>query len=172
MENKLHILLDSDGVLANFVDGALEAHGRSSDGHDSIIQWDIADLWGITDEEFWKPLRGRDFWYNLKPYPWAKEMVTKIKERGLEMTIATSPSSDTECTGAKLEWLHDNLGIKMKDVMVGSKKWLMAKGNMLIDDSNANCDKFINNGGSALVFPQPWNNGIGDWEFIIELASK
>jgi hypothetical protein len=42
---------------------------------------------------------------------------------------------------------------------MGSPKFLCAKpDNILIDDSDKNCNSFIKAGGKAILVPQPWNN--------------
>ena len=62
-------LLDIDGVLADFQGAACRAHGRSSPwvGRAANGVWDMAELWGIAEDEFWAPLCGREFWAALQP---------------------------------------------------------------------------------------------------------
>lgn len=49
--------------------------------------------------------------------------------------------------------------------MLGEHKHLFAKrGSLLIDDNEAAVRKFREHGGSAILFPQPWNSlgGVDD----------
>lgn len=151
-------LLDCDGVLCDFVSGALAAHGRSHDGHDSVRSWNFFESWGISALEFYDKIAGYDFWFNLKPYDWAALLVDEI---GFDnFVISTAPTMDPTCVEAKLDWLFHHFKIPMSNVMIGSRKELMAKsGLVLIDDSPKNVEKFREHGGNALLFPQPWNGG-------------
>lgn len=155
----MHILLDCDGVLADFVGAAAEVHGKSPD----ILAWDFWIEWGLEPEEFWAPLATRDFWLGIKPYHWANELLEGLREVG-DVTICTAPMHlNTEvCVGAKLDWLESYFGIRPEDVLLTRKKWLCAsKNTVLIDDSDDNVGQFWRAGGSAILFPQPWNGSAG-----------
>jgi hypothetical protein len=155
----LEILLDCDGVLADFVTSAARVHGKSP----KILSWDFWEQWGISPEEFWAPLATRDFWLGLEPYKWATEFLGALKQLG-PVTICTAPMHlNTEiCVGAKLDWLESYFGIRPEDVMIGRKKYLMASpSRVLIDDSDENVGLFWQHGGSAILFPQPWNLSAG-----------
>lgn len=154
----MQILADMDGVIVDFVSAALAAHGRN-EPHDSVTTWDFwKDQWGMSSSEFWSKCRGYDFWFGLKPYPWAKEFYESLKSLG-EVTITTAPSMDPDCIRAKIDWLNHHLGVHPSDVMCGQKKWLMARNGLLIDDSPENCLQFKLKKGSVVMFPQPWNAG-------------
>lgn len=168
----MEILLDCDGVLADFVTASIEAHGRS-DTHDQIDSWDyFRDGWGMSPVEFWTALRGRDFWTDIRPYPWIAEFHKKLQELGT-VTILTSPCDDTECASGKAIWLDKHLGIRPSATMIGSRKELLAKSkHLLIDDSESNVNKFRDAGGHAILFPQPWNSGLGDWRTVLETTTE
>lgn len=155
----MHILLDCDGVLANFTQASIDAHGRQ-ESHDDIRTWDyFTDEWGMSPEEFWSKCRGYDFWRNIQPYEWAQSVIDLIRAKDLTFTILTAPSNDSECVQAKLDWLDHHFSIPIADVMVGQKKHLLANPEaILIDDSRANVDAFIRSGGKAALFLQPWNS--------------
>lgn len=153
---KRTVLLDLDGVLCSFCDGALKAHGRP-EKHDDIKQWNFFEAWGMTAQQFYDGIRGYDFWFNLEPYPWAVDMFRKIKER-FPCVIATAPCEDEECASGKYAWLKKHLSVGVSDVMMGSKKHLMAHPlHILIDDSPSGIAAFQAAGGIALGFKQPWN---------------
>lgn len=161
-------LLDCDGVLCDFVTGSIKAHNISGYTHDDVKHWSFFEDWGMSATEFFDGVKGYDFWFNLEPYPWAHKFVETL---GLDnFVITTSPTMDPECVQAKLDWLYKHFNILMTNVMVGSRKELMAKSGMtLIDDSLSNVAKFKLHGGNALLFPQPWNGGEGNWETILEM---
>lgn len=166
-----NILLDVDGILADFFGAALVAHGRA----DLVTrwpkgEWDMAKVMGITEEAFWAPLDNYAFWVSVPMYTGADEFVADL-ERIAPVTFCTSPSMSPESYMAKVAWLRDNIGAKT-NIMLGGRKWLMAKpGNVLIDDYERNVEKFRAAGGPAVLFPRPWNRGIcaGDeYEFAVD----
>jgi len=147
----MNILVDCDGVLANFVKASLAAHGRRETEAD-CRRYDYYLDWPISTTQFLSKVRGYDFWFGMEEYPWARELLRRIGD----YTISTKPSVDRECGVGKFDWLRQR-GVKIGDVMVGRKKWLMAPGSLLIDDHEMNCVEFRAAGGKAIVFPQPWN---------------
>lgn len=151
-------LLDCDGVLCDFVSGAIEVHRIPNYKHDDVKHWDFFQDWGMSADEFYNWCRGYEFWFNLKPYDWARGLVEEI---GLDnFIISTAPTMDPTCVQAKLDWLYHHFKIPMTNVMVGSRKELMAKAGLtLIDDNPKNVEKFKEHGGNAILFPQPWNGG-------------
>lgn len=152
------ILLDMDGVLADFVGGALKAHGieRFNSLH-WPPQWDMATELGISDDEFWAPIHdgGAEFWRQLEPLPWAQELWDGCAALG-SITISTSPSRDYESRKGKLDWLAQHFDANV-GCYFGRDKWLMARHGILIDDSDANVQRFCEKGGQAVLFPRPWN---------------
>jgi len=151
------ILCDVDGVLADFYNAALEAHGATEDDIPAGV-WDIAGPLGLTDAEFWKPIDNYEFWNGLDQYPYAKVLLEMLGKYGT-ITFATSPSYSKDCYAAKVSWLHREVGAT-NNMMLGSRKYLMAKpGVILIDDNEKNCQDFEDAGGRAILFPCRWNKG-------------
>lgn len=161
-----NILLDCDGVLADFVSASLKIHKRL-EKHRDIKKFNFYTDWGMSSEEFWEPLRGSFFWENLRPYPWSAQFLRELKLHG-DITIVTSPSTDPECCTGKMKWLERNFNFSPTDIVVGSKKWLLAGNGILIDDSQDNANRFRQNGGLAILFPQSWNSATGNWETVID----
>ncbi len=150
-------VLDCDGVLADFVSATLIAHGRP-ETHCDIASWNYFDDWGMSTEEFWAKCSGYEFWRDLDPYPWAHDFLGYIKSSHDEFVICTAPSNDPSCVAAKIDWLAEHFKIKISDIFVGQKKYLLAgPGRHLIDDNIHNCRAFVEAGGQASIFRQPWN---------------
>ena len=169
----MNILLDCDGVLADFVSASIRVHGQSL-AHDEVTDWEYFREWGLSSNQFWKPLRGREFWYEqIKPYPWAPELLSKLSALG-DVTILTAPSADPECPAAKIEWLGDRLGIGMDQILVGRRKYLCARpDSVLIDDSHRTVARFKEWGGHAIEFPQPWNSSTCvDWRDVVSQVAE
>lgn len=154
------IYLDMDGVIANFVDAALEVHSDRSGvlTHNDITDWHMEEWLGITVEEFWKPLNNYDFWrYDVKPYSYAETLFDVCSAYG-EVYICTSPTLFTGCVTAKLDWLTTFFGWGVDRVITMGHKELLAKpGTCLIDDRKSSVFKFQEAGGFGIVFEQPWS---------------
>jgi 5'(3')-deoxyribonucleotidase len=155
----MKIYLDIDGVLADFVSGAFKAFGRED------MTWppnasDISEVLGVSMKDFYKRLEdlGEDFWFNLEKYPWSDRLVAELQKIG-DVYLVTSPTLDPHCASGKMMWIRKHYPALYADkvILMRSKEMLKAKGNVLIDDSVANCTAFIKVGGWAMMFKQPWN---------------
>lgn len=155
------LLLDMDGVLVNFVDGIISSFGIEAK-HDDWASWNYHKELGFTDEQMWAPTREAGWWEALNPYPWAGELVEYLRSSGFKVIFCTSPSTDSKCPMEKVNWLrkHGLMDHGKNDYQMGPMKELNAmSGAILIDDSDANVEKYQNAAGKAILFPQPWNNG-------------
>lgn len=147
------IFLDMDGVLVNFTEGADRVHGRKLDW----TKWSG----GIENpNDFWGPINEcPDFWKNLEPYPWATDLILGIHALvGYEgLFIATSPAAEP-CSTDKILWIakrsHQLAG---RTIITRHKHLLAGPGRILIDDSDNNLHKWVEHGGLAIPFHQPWN---------------
>lgn len=166
-----NILLDCDGVLADFVTGVLIMHGRA-ETHDDIRNWNFYKEWGMSDEKFWEPTKGVGFWDSLPVYPWAEHLYESLSELA-KVTIVTSPSDCPYASAGKTKWLKRNFGIKPKNIFIGGRKELMARPDaLLIDDYPVNIENFAMAGGLTILFPQPWNGGDGDYVTVLDEAER
>ncbi len=110
--------------------------------------------------EFWT-LFGEDFWVNL---PVSSEMIHfidwTVTAVGLKnVYILTSATGAAGCLEGKRKWVMKNLGSNWLGRLITCKdKFVCAnKHSILIDDSQANVDKFRDHGGHAIMVPRPWN---------------
>ncbi len=159
------ILLDVDGVLANFVDSAFKAHGIDPESVTERNSWQINEWKGVdmSMEDFWKGIDYPDhtslnFWSTLKPYSWLRPLVDMCMTKSEDVYISTSPSRNPMCRAGKATWIRSYIPELYYRTMIGSHKYLMANDKtVLIDDSDSNVKKFRERGGHAITFPQPWN---------------
>lgn len=155
------IMLDKDGVLADFVSAAMKVCGLKYDPD----QWPkgvygMEQVTGLPESEIWDRIHscGSAFWANLKPYPWALHLVTELQKLD-DVTIATVPSPDPSSYAGKIRWLKRH-GLFNLPSMLGRQKWLLSgPGRILIDDSELNLKLWQQYGGESVLFPQPWNHG-------------
>jgi 5'(3')-deoxyribonucleotidase len=153
------IFIDLDGVLADFISAAFEAHGSRYDEETyPKLQWSIATVLGITEDEFWAKIDATEpnFWPNIKPYPWLKQLVYECHCAGAKPIFLSAPSLHPSCHYGKRQWMDKHLaGYEM--VLCKSKHYMAAPGRVLIDDNDGNVEKWRANGGIGILFPQPWN---------------
>lgn len=171
-----NILLDLDGVLSDFLTLALQKiEATRDDGTPPLTpasyavtgKFNIAEVYGMTMEDFWETLeKGDQFWCNMKPFPWASHLVSWL-ETIAPVTICTSPSLHEACPAQKLKWANKHLGLRSNAMMIGGRKYLMAKPeNLLIDDYPKNVDAFKAAGGQAIQVPSNWNTNPLTFEIV------
>lgn len=156
------IFLDVDGVLANFVAGACAAHERSES--ETLAGWprgtyDIVDVWGMTQEEFWSPIdaAGEDFWAELPLLPHAHDLVDGLSRLG-RVVLLTSPSKHPGSHSGKCMWIQKHFGREHREYLIGPAKSSCAhRDAVLVDDYDRNVDDFVKHGGWGILFPRIWN---------------
>lgn len=141
-----------DGVLCDFVGGALEYHGLAPALQDDM-PWDIAQYVGFTLQEFWLPLGG-DFWRDLCWTWFGRALFGSIQHEFADFGILTSlpPCNQEEAMQGKKMWLREH-GIRCEIAFASNKRLVMMPGDVLIDDADHNMPD--------VLVPQPWNANRG-----------
>ena len=152
--------LDMDGVLVDFVGGIESRFGVNLQAWPDGF-YDIREVVQcrlnrkVTPRDFWA--LGHAFWANLHPTRECKPLIDALE--GCETYLLTSPTLEPECASGKMAWIKYHLPQFMRKVIITPQKHLLANSNsVLIDDSDANCQKFISHGGIAICLSRPWNN--------------
>jgi len=157
---KPKIYLDMDGVLIDFVGGALKVHNLT----DRNIF--IKDYFGgMGREKFWSAINkaGVDFWANLEKTPEADELVKVLEfDYGREnILIVTAPTESVveACVAGKKISMKKHFPHLANQMVFIDNKSLIAHGNaILIDDNETQTDAFVREGGNAVLVPRPWNS--------------
>lgn len=174
-----HILLDLDGVIVDFLAGAMEMMNvaydkkyKPSEYVDLHGKFGINDLYGVSEKEFWEVLSYDDrFWENLRPTPYGEKLFYWLK--GIApVTICTAPNLDPECASQKLRWLKKHLKVDIRDVVMCTKKYLLAGNGILIDDNSKNCDEFTKAGGEAILVPSEWNTKGVNFKMVVGVIQQ
>ena len=139
----MKVLLDMDGPIADLHQSLCDLHKRPNApfGHK-------AEDWGMTFDDFWNGV-DRTFWQEIKPQPWAQELVSLMPRH---WTICTC-SIDKECRIGKTDWLiaHDLMPI-IPPVFSCKKHRYATQDTLLIDDSPENVELFKKAGGMSILF--------------------
>jgi len=171
-----NLLLDVDGVLADFVGGAMVAHNKPwpYSGIVGDAAWHLAKIWGIENQEFWAPF-GYSFWRDLEKMPEADAIFKLcVAKAGRErVCFVTSPCRTPGCMEGKRDWLTDHYPDVPVLFSVGRggtppKQFCASRDAVLIDDYSPSVDKFIAWGGAAFLVARPWNRNYDRERTIIE----
>ena len=172
--------LDLDGVLADFVGAAVKAHGRPNpwnEGMDALGVDSFETIWGITTEEFYKPIKalGKDFWADLDKTREADYLVHVVEERfGSEnCCILTAPKNGVVEIEGKYEWVRRNFPRYKNKIIVAcnSKRYLASSEAVLIDDMEGHVEEFRFYGGEAILVPRPWNKDYAE-TFVLNTITR
>jgi len=140
-KRKLRLLLDCDGILADFVGGILNEL-RENELVDlrpeDFPNWEIfrqLDEYGPGIREFAGVVARRPgFCLNLPVYAGAKEGVQKLLDAGVELFIVTSPLIGSETWAHERDlWLAKNFGIPSSRVVHTQSKHIV-QGDVFVDD--------------------------------------
>lgn len=168
----MRVFCDMDGVLCDFVLGTAKLFGFDPS---VVTMWNYFPAIGHTEQTFWEGVRhaGSDFWADLPPYEWHDELQALCKHYDDEYVLLTSPSHCPSSLHGKLRWMHRMYGPRFNSYLIGSRKERCAHpGAVLIDDSDSNCRKFVEHGGEAILFPQPWNANRGITDRMAYVAAS
>lgn len=158
-------LLDMDGILTDFLSGALRVHGLPPDylgQNHPIGTWDVSHCVGGTPDKFWEPIHnaGAGFWEDLDPLPLAGHVAEMMNEQfGTKWYVVTAPSRHTSSYVGKINWLRRFFHSAFDRFILTHNKHLLANAHcILIDDSEANVEKFEDFGGHGIVYPTLQNS--------------
>lgn len=188
----MHIALDMDDVVLDFVKGVLTTVNR--DFGADVQPEDITD-WNFG--QFIDPIIGRDWWSWLedhadlwatkfKPVPGAIGGIEKLRRAGHYIEIVTSKPAWGE--DATWEWLarykprvHRLTIVALVDGKA-PKKSEVTEAGVLVDDRFENCEEFAGTGRAAILYNRPHNaaydklpGGVeraANWNDVLELLSR
>lgn len=170
------ILLDVDGVVADFTGGMMVAHNQPWP-YSRVVgdaAWRIDEIWGLSKDEFWKPC-GYSFWRTLEKMPEADEIVDAcVRHVGRQgVCFCTSPCQTKGSMDGKLDWLSDNYPgfpvlFTVGDPDAPPKQFCAGRDAILIDDCSRNVDNFVAWGGAGFLVARSWNRSHRRERHILE----
>ncbi len=162
MRTGWRVLLDMDGVVADFTAGACMVHDKPDPylNPKNLGDYDIAAIMEIPTNDFWLPM-GHEFWANLPLTQEANGIVANLSSMfGLEnICILSSPNLNHESLTGKLYWIEKHLPAFKRRYLLGPRKQFCAAANhILVDDHDHNVNGFKEAGGNAFLYGRPWNS--------------
>lgn len=157
----MKIILDVDGVLADFASAASRVHKRTNPYSipENFGKYNMEQIWGMPVSEFVAPL-DYDFWANLPLMEHAHSIANHLIQffGPHNICILTKPVPTYGCLEGKRDWLNKHFPHLMSNWMIGTNKTFTSHVNsLLIDDNERHCYDFQQAGGRAFLVPACWN---------------
>ncbi len=181
--NKKIILIDMDGVLADFEKGFLQAWQKKFPHHPHVPLEERKTFYlmesypGGLEKEIESIFSAPGLFENLNIISGGKGALAKMKALGHEVFICTSPFSKYEnCILEKYHWVSKNLGYEWTKRIIVVKDKTLIYGDILIDDkpehSGLKKPKW-----QHVLFDAPYNKHIktklritwNNWEEVLNL---
>ena len=151
----MNILLDCDGILADFVGSVLRLLPGDLT-HEHVTSMDIQKSLALGPSNIamlTRELCGQNFASLIKPLHGSKKFVRELKKRG-EITVVTRPMTNSPTwVWERIGWLYKHFGLE--HIEFTDRKDLVP-GDVLIDDDPENLVTFP---GRRILLDQPWNRG-------------
>lgn len=154
----MRIFLDMDEVLVKFNEPAHKRLGIA------IEPWPWPD--GMFElpcynEEFWANL-DYDFWFHREPTDYADEIInmckTLVEDDRIWVITSITPMTTGQDMIAKRAWMSLHYPwLLNRLIFVWNKSCVAYRSSVLIDDYWDNVQAFRNEGGHAILVPQPYN---------------
>lgn len=159
----LRILVDMDGVLADFERYAFSAHGvgpATMLKYREVGKWDIGAAGTMSHDYFWVVINtlGESFWESIPPMSWINELISDVGQIA-PWWVVSAPSQCHTSHSGKVKWLKQHIGPRFDKFLLTRYKEILAQpGVVLIDDREENIDKFVKYGGHGIIFPTIGNS--------------
>lgn len=167
---KTKVFLDMDGVLVDFISGALEVfsvpYKSKADFMLNINTWeDLPRALGVSEQVFYSVMGklSYEFWLTLAPLKDTDRLNCENIVRCLtnsdkvDTYILTTAVSSNSAKG-KIMWVEAHLPHLADKVITAKTKAAVAgPGKVLIDDRPRNIEEWEAAGGTGLLYPQDYN---------------
>jgi len=161
----INIYLDMDVVCTQFIEAAVELHGKNMAEvtakwtTEYLGEFHIDKVLDMSKDAFWGNIEnaGEKFWVNLKETIWFRELYKQLEVLGTVIFL-TAPTYSSSCLSGKLIWLQNRFGKNFDKYVITGKKHLLANAHsVLIDDHDNQIKAFEENGGCGILFPTIYN---------------
>lgn len=175
------ILLDVDGVLADFVTPALEIVRNVTGApvpEDALEDWDIFRAYPKdVQNKFYDAFKCEGWCMGLEPYPGSQEGIALL-ERVADVYFVTSPMHGPHWAYERTLWLKKYFGVPAKRVVHTNAKYLCV-GDIFVDDKFDHVENWqkAHPHGCSVLWTQPynrkneWPHRATCWEEVHQLVS-
>ena len=161
------LLLDVDGVIVDFIGTYLELVHEVTGcpySRSEITKWSCEESLGLSEEvaaEVNQLLCAPGVVLGMEPYPGAVEAVKRLSQR-FEIYFVTSHFKDSPTWAHDREtWLRGYFGDELGRCVVHTHHKGLISGDALLDDKPSHVlDWFLTQNGLAMLWDQPYNNGL------------
>jgi len=158
------ILVDCDGVLADFVTPCLEKVFELTGKrfhHDDVKEWEVPIAVGLTPEQsaaVYKAMEVKGLCRNAQAYPGARAALNRMRERGYQVIAVTKPFGGEHWVHERDAWLIAEMGFKKHEIQHARMKEAVV-GDVLIEDSGENLRKWTAAmpEGKGVMIPREYN---------------
>lgn len=170
MQKDFEILLDCDGVLADYCRAVHEWIGIP---YKPWTSWDGHEEHGIARDKLFEIAQFVSFWKEMPVMSGAKKLLAGLQKIG-QVYICTAAVSNPNALYGRAVWLKEQLNIDLDRVIFARHKHVFAhKGSLLIDDHVENVEAFRGRGGQAILVERSYNTPDSDQttDDILEIAA-
>ncbi len=177
----MRVLLDCDGILSDFHAMYLpvvEKFTGISLTESDVTQFDVLDQIGKKhlQDQVNKHIEWNELCSKIPVLPGAKEALDKLR-RFHDVVIVTAPMNTQTWCYERTQWLKREFDIPKSKIVFTHSKYYVG-GDVFIDDSLDNCQKWANNQiGRVFLWDRPWNRKrknmgriqvIDSWEWVLK----
>jgi 5'(3')-deoxyribonucleotidase len=182
------ILLDVDGVLADFTGACLDVL-RGIGLHrtvDQVTSYALVEALGLDAgakaalSRAWSSPR---FCECIEPYPRATEGVGMLMGIGDVYAVTAPMWSSPTWQSERADWLAEHMGVRRNNVISAHAKHLV-RGDVLVEDKPETLAAWMDAwpGGAGVLIDRPYNRDVvdgpwqrvtcGDWERVVKIAKR
>lgn len=170
------VLFDMDDVLVNLNEAWLNHLNSTYDlhvNHEDVYDWNMGLAFpSLTMNQIFSCLHEHDFWWNVSPFTYAKELLQKCEEnKDIEYYIVTAATP-------KNFYLKYECCFKRHFPFVSSERLICCNNKNLIDCDiivDDNPDNFPKNNSSKkpirVLMNKPWNKNANPKEYEYRVGS-
>lgn len=170
------VLLDVDGVLANFHEPALKVAQSVGVLHpEATHEWDIFRHYDRkSTDKIYDILRGEGWCASLEPYEGAQMGVLMLSSVA-DVYFVTAPMAGRHWPYERAEWLRKHFGAGNHNIIQTHAKHVCT-GDVFVDDKPAHVEDWMSHNpqGTALLWDQPYNQRshylprVDAWEQVVD----